>query len=61
MLVEGIFDVSVGGTNNFIYLICTLCMFEFYVFEKSKGNFQREIIFNFTFNKQKVSPTQPVN
>lgn len=36
-------------------------MFNIYVIEKSKDNFKREIIFNFTFNNQKVVSTQTVN
>ena len=38
-----------------------LCMFNIYVIEKSKDNFKREIMFNITFNKQKVVSTQTVN
>lgn len=61
MLVDGIFEVSVGGTDNFLFLICTLCTFKFYVIENLKDNFKKEIIFNVTSNKQKVVPTQTVN
>lgn len=61
MLVDGIFEVSVGRTDNFLFLICTLCTFKFYVIENLKDNFKKEIIFNVTSNKQKVLPTQTVN
>lgn len=59
ILVDGIFDVSIDGIDNFLFLIYNFCVFKFYLIEKSKDNFKRKIIFNFTFNKQKVVPTPP--